>query len=321
VALGCAGAAPRAPPVTPSHAEPDRDRRLRREAERWLTVRTHDGQVPISSADLLDFEFDGERYRLMDAQRGIRKPRDLSAALSIRTVYAADDRQRPYEDAVGPDGLLRYKWRGEDADHSENRALREAMRAGLPLIWFFGIAPGVYKPVFPVYLLWEEPDRQQFVIDPDVARGLVERDGSVSEPLRRYILRETRQRLHQPVFRATVLRAYETRCAVCALGHRELLDAAHIVPDREDGGIAAVRNGLALCKIHHAAYDSGVLGIRPDLVVQIRADLLAEIDGPMLEHGLKGRHGQPLMVLPRTRAERPDRDLLEQRYTGFRSAG
>jgi putative restriction endonuclease len=307
--------------VTPSDPEPDRDRRLRRAAERWLTVRTHDGQVPISSADLLDFEFDGERYRLMDAQRGIRKPRDLSAALSIRTVYAADDRQRPYEDAVGPDGLLRYKWRGEDPDHSENRALREAMRAGLPLIWFFGVAPGVYEPVFPVYLLWEEPERQQFVIDPDVARGLVERDGSVSEPLRRYILRETRQRLHQPVFRATVLRAYETRCAVCALGHRELLDAAHIVPDREDGGIAAVRNGLALCKIHHAAYDSGVLGIRPDLVVQIRADLLTEIDGPMLEHGLKGRHGQPLMVVPRTRAERPDRDLLEQRYTRFRSAG
>ena len=82
-----------------------------------------------------------------------------------------------------------------------------------------------------------------------------------------------------------------------------------------------MRNGLALCKIHHAAYDSGVLGIRPDLVVQIRADLLAEIDGPMLEHGLKGRHGQQLMAVPRVRAERPDRDLLERRYAGFRSAG
>jgi putative restriction endonuclease len=118
-----------------------------------------------------------------------------------------------------------------------------------------------------------------------------------------------------------VLRAYETRCAVCALGHAQLLDAAHIVPDREEGGIAAVRNGLALCKIHHAAYDSSVLGIRPDLVVEIRADLLEEIDGPMLEHGLKGRHGQPLMALPRARAERPDRELLDQRYATFRAAG
>jgi putative restriction endonuclease len=79
--------------------------------------------------------------------------------------------------------------------------------------------------------------------------------------------------------------------------------------------------GLALCKIHHAAYDSFVLGIRPDLVVEIRADLLEEIDGPMLEHGLKGRHGQQLMAVPRIRAERPDRKLLEQRYDRFRSAG
>jgi putative restriction endonuclease len=253
---------------------PDHDLRLRREAERWLTVRTHDGQVPISSNDLLDFEFDGRPFRLMDAQRGIRKPRELSAALSIRTVYTADGRQRPYEDAVGPDGLLRYKWRGDDPDHSENRALRAAMEQRLPLIWFFGIAPGVYEPIFPVYLLWEERDQQQFVIDPDVARGT-------------------------PV----------------------LLDAAHIVPDSEEGGIAAVRNGLALCKIHHAAYDSGVLGIRPDLVVQIRADLLEEVDGPMSEHGLKGRHGHPLMAVPRARVERPDPELLDRRYAAFRSAG
>jgi putative restriction endonuclease len=143
----------------------------------------------------------------------------------------------------------------------------------------------------------------------------------ITEQLRRYILRETRQRLHQPVFRATVLRAYGTRCAVCALRHGQLLDAAHIVPDREKAGIAAVRNGIALCKIHHAAYDSFVLGLRPDLVVQIRSDLLVEIDGPMLEHGLKGRHGQPLMTVPTVRAERPDVDLLEERYAAFLSAG
>lgn len=190
-----------------------------------------------------------------------------------------------------------------------------------PLIWFFGIAQAVYQPVFPVYLLWEEQELHQFVIDPDIAGGLVRPDSPMEEQLRRYVVRQTRARLHQPVFRATVLRAYETRCAVCALRHGELLDAAHIVPDREDGGIAAVRNGLALCKIHHAAYDSAVLGVRPDLVVEIRAAILDEIDGPMLEHGLKGRHGQRLMAVPRTRAERPDVDLLEQRYTAFRSAG
>lgn len=268
-----------------------------------------------------DFTVDGRKFRLMDAQRGIRKPAELTSALSIRTVYRVHPKDRPYDDGIGPDGLLRYKWRGDDPDHAENRALRAAMDEGVPLIWFFGVAQGVYQPVYPVYLLWEEPDLQQFVIDPAVARGLVSPGQPVAEPLRRYILRQTRQRLHQPVFRATVLRAYGTRCAVCALRHGALLDAAHIVPDSEDAGVAAVRNGLALCKIHHAAYDSSILGIRPDRVVEIRADLLAEIDGPMLEHGLKGRHGRRLMAVPRARAEQPDVDLLEQRYAAFRAAG
>jgi len=75
------------------------------------------------------------------------------------------------------------------------------------------------------------------------------------------------------------------------------------------------------CKIHHAAYDSGILGIRPDKVVEIRTDLLSEIDGPMLQHGLKERHGQPLMALPRIRKEQPDPLLLEVSYERFRAAG
>ncbi len=298
----------------------DFDARLRREAQAWLTVRTHDGQRPLHRDELEDFEIDGRPFKLMDRQRGIRKPRELTAALSIRTSYAADERARPYDDGVGPDGLLRYKIRKDDPNHADNEALRQAGRRGVPLIWFFGVGPSQYLPVYPVFVLREEPENQQFVVAHDAVLGLVSDDTPVTEHLRRYVLRETWQRLHQPVFRATVLRAYGTRCAVCALRHGVLLDAAHIVADREEAGVAAVRNGLALCKIHHAAYDCHVLGVRPDLVVEIRADLLEEVDGPMLEHGLKGRHGQSLMVLPAVRAERPDPDLLDHRYAEFRAA-
>lgn len=303
-----------------SRVSDDFDARLRREAQEWLTVRTHDGQVPVSWQDLQDFEVDGRPFKLMDPQRGIRKPRTLTAALSIRTTYTAEGRDRPYEDVLGSDGLLRYKWRGDDPNHPENVALREARRQQAPLIWFFGVGPALYQPVYPVYLLGEEQNRQQFVVAHDVTRELIA-DTPVTEHVRRYILRETRQRVHQPVFRASVIRAYRSRCAVCALGHHQLLDAAHIVPDGDEAGVAAVRNGLALCKIHHAAYDCHVLGIRPDLVVEIRADLLDEVDGPTLEHGLKGRHGQRLMALPAVRAERPDPELLELSHARFRAAG
>ena len=89
------------------------------------------------------------------------------------------------------------------------------------------------------------------------------------------------------------MRAYETRCAVCSLGHRELLDAAHVIPDSDPRGEPIVTNGLALCKIHHAAYDRDIIGIRPDYVVEVHTRLLDEIDGPMLKYGLQGHHGSP----------------------------
>ncbi len=286
----------------------------------WLTVRTHDGQIPIESADLRDFQFEGQRIPLIDAQRGIRKPAILESALSIRTVYRAEGSARPYEDGAGPDGLIRYKWRGEDGDHPENRALRAAMRAGLPLIWFFGVGPGLYQPIYPVFFLAEEPAQHQFVVAHESTAHVVQPGSPVEEQMRRYILRETKQRVHQPVFRATVLRAYGTRCAVCALRHHQLLDAAHIVPDSDPRGVASVRNGLAMCKIHHAAFDAHILGVRPDLVVQIRTDLLDEIDGPMLEYGLKRRHGERLLTIPTVKSERPDPELLEIEYQRFLNA-
>jgi putative restriction endonuclease len=70
---------------------------------------------------------------------------------------------------------------------------------------------------------------------------------------RRYRDQLVKQRVHQPLFRAMVIDAYQRRCAVCSLNHVELLDAAHITPDSDPGGPPATRNGLSLCKIHHAA--------------------------------------------------------------------
>lgn len=303
----------------PTLWSPTTDLELRREAMAWLAARSNDGTDPLTSDEIKEFRFHAAPMPLMDLQRGIRKPAVLDAALSFRTVYRAEGAERPYEDAVGPDGLIRYKYRGTDPDHSENRALRMAMRRKLPLIWFFGVGPGLYLPTFPVYIAGEEREQLQFVVDA-ISGGSLEAESALEETLKRYITVETKRRLHQPIFRATVLRAYETRCSVCALGHSQLLDAAHIVPDRNEAGVAAVRNGMALCKIHHAAFDSQILGVRPDYVVEIRSDLLAEIDGPMLQHGLQERHGQRLMVLPAARRERPDPELLEAEYQRFRGA-
>jgi putative restriction endonuclease len=127
-------------------------------------------------------------------------------------------------------------------------------------------------------------------------------------------------RVHQAGFRQRVLTAYAKKCTICHLRHTELLDAAHILSDRHPRGEPVVPNGLALCKIHHAAFDSNILGIRPDHVVEIRHDILDEVDGPMLRHGLQDLHGNVISLPPRV-ADQPDTERLEERYEQFQSAG
>ena len=182
------------------------------------------------------------------------------------------------------------------------------------------IKPGIFNAISPVYLTAEETELDQFVLALTEEQQNVRPGSPVDVVLRRYLIAETKRRLHQPIFACQVMLAYETKCAVCTLAHRELLDAAHIVPDSEPRGLPVIQNGLALCKIHHAAYDRNILGIRPDYVIEIHHRLLDEIDGPMLTYGIQGHHGERLRQLPRIRAERPDPDRLEQRYLQFRAA-
>lgn len=189
---------------------------------------------------------------------------------------------------------------------------------GLPLAYFVGVAKGIYVPLFPVWLVDEDITRHEFAVAVDESQRVVELS-ALPEPQREYVERITRTRLHQPVFRARVLRAYHERCAMCRLHHAELLDAAHIIPDGQVKGDPVVPNGLALCKIHHAAYDVNLLGVRPDLVVEVTPRLLRETDGPMLSHGLQSMQGAKLLV-PRDRAAQPDQERLRIRYDEFRSA-
>ncbi|MGI8417532.1 MAG: HNH endonuclease, partial [Nakamurella sp.] len=187
-------------------------------------------------------------------------------------------------------------------------------------MWLYGLKPGIFNAISPVYLTAEETREDQFVLALTDEQRSIEPGSVVEALLRRYLITETKRRLHQPVFASQVMLAYETRCAVCTLGHRELLDAAHIIADADPHGLPVVQNGLALCKMHHAAYDRNILGIRPDYIVEVHQRLLEEIDGPMLTYGIQGHHGERLRQLPRIRVERPDPDRLERRYLEFRAA-
>ena len=68
---------------------------------------------------------------------------------------------------------------------------------------------------------------------------------------------------------------YAERCALCRLRHLELLDAAHITPDSDAEGEPVISNCVALCKLHHAAFDRFFFAIRPDYVIEVRPSVLA----------------------------------------------
>lgn len=298
------------------------DHRVRLAAFAFLDEQTsaHGEVLPF---DVLrrGFTFEGERVPLLGAQ-GIFKPKVLpEIPLTIMTAPPKRGQPPPYDDGLRPDGLLTYRYRGTNPNHHENVGLRLAMGREAPLIYLFGIVPGRYLPIWPVYVVGDDPRDFSFTVAVDDRRFASAELHDVSKEIQRaYVTRVVVQRLHQRSFRERVLAAYREQCALCRLRHAELLDAAHIIPDTDARGKPIVPNGLALCKLHHAAFDRHILGIRPDLVIEVRHDILEEVDGPMLRWGLQAMHGRRLHA-PRSRELRPREDFLEDRYERFLRAG
>lgn len=265
--------------------------------------------------------FRGQRVPIWNQQKGIFKPALLGrngAAITIQTSFDS-----PYDDSSDRDGgRFVYRYRGTDIDHPDNRALRQAHTLGRPLLYLVGVRPGVYEAEYPFYVVADRPEDLAFELMTDVPGDLVRsfgRDPLENEALKAYATRTVRQRLHQQRFRYLVLSAYRDQCTMCRLRHTVLLDAAHILPDRDERGRPEVPNGLALCKIHHSAYDAGILGVDPHYRVHLREDVLGESDGPMLLHGLQELHGVTI-TLPRSRAKYPNLEYLAERFRRFLAA-
>jgi len=293
--------------------------RIRNAVFEWLRdqVARHGDVLP---RDLLasGFEVEGVRVPLLSPQ-GIFKPKVLTdGPLSITTAPGG-----PYDDAFGLDGLLQYRYRGNDPDHRDNVGLRAAMVQRLPLVYFHGLVPGKYVATWPVYIVADHPEELKVSVAVDDAQYQGRFSGNavpdLSEPdelRRRYATAAVRVRLHQRSFRERVLEAYQRQCAFCRFKHEEMLDAAHILPDSHPDGEPHVRNGLSLCTLHHAAFDRYFVGLTPNYVIEVRPDILKEKDGPTLAHAIQGLHGKKIL-LPVLKQHRPDTDLLAIRYELF----
>jgi len=137
----------------------DPDDEVRAAAFAYLTDLTDRTGGPVSRIQLESFRFKDASLRLIAPRQGIWRPRSLPAALSLVTTYTPPNEPPPYDDDIGDDGCPRYKWRGLDPMLHDNVALRRAMGLRKPLIWFIGIAAGIYRAEFPVWLVDEEPSK------------------------------------------------------------------------------------------------------------------------------------------------------------------
>jgi putative restriction endonuclease len=78
-------------------------------------------------------------------------------------------------------------------------------------------------------------------------------------------------------FRTTIMGLYDEVCSICGQGIKSPtglieVDAAHVVP-RSLMGTDDARNGFALCKRHHWAFDNGLFGIAEDRTILIPASV------------------------------------------------
>ena len=270
------------------------------------------------------FIFEGERIPLMNPQRGIFKPRQMRYLLSIKTVFPRpgarvwyDDQLEVHRQIFESDEAVEYAFMGQDPEAADNQWLREALENQIPVIYFLGVAPGCYQAMIPTYIGgWDGNALKARIIFGIPGQNELAAPQNAVE--RRYALRVVQQRLHQDSFREAVITAYNGRCTISGLPEQRLLDAAHIISDKNERlGQPVVPNGLALSKIHHAAFDRHLIGIDPDYRLHVAGRLLDQHDGPLLE-ALKQLSGK-MLHLPVRAKDYPDRDRLARRFERFRA--
>ena len=270
------------------------------------------------------FVFDGERIPLINPQRGIFKPQQMRFLLSIKTVFPRpgskiwyDDQREVHRQIFEGDETVDYAFMGRNPEAADNRWLRQAFENQIPVIYFLGIAPGRYQAMLPAFVAgWDAEALKARVAFGVLGQEALAPPKNVLE--RRYALRSVKQRLHQASFREAIISAYDGRCALSRIPEPLLLDAAHIVADKDERlGQPVIPNGIPLSKIHHAAFDAHLIGIDPDYRLHVSDRLLGQSDGPMLE-ALKRLNGGTIHLPSRVK-DRPDRDRLALRFDRFKA--
>ena len=286
------------------------------------------GRIPWADIDL-GFQFEGQHMHFASKALGIFKPRQMSAALSLKTTVPKGGRRTWYRDQNididHPTGLMPYDLARGGLGNSANLHLQIAYKRRAPLIYFYGVEPALYEVFWPVWVAqFNEAEERILLSVSDAAQSNL--GAPPPQPLsarlqireKSYSQVQSRHRNHQAWFSSRTKSAYGYRCAFSGLPLRSLLVGAHIVPDAENGP-ASVNNGICMSTLHHTAFDTNLIGVDPDLRIHVAEKVIRERDGPLLEN-LRQLHGTKLRT-PSHADAHPNRKYLELRFARFQAAG
>lgn len=109
----------------------------------------------------------------------------------------------------------------------------------------------------------------------------------VADATRRTIIRTIVTKYRSAKFREKVLGAYGHKCAFCQI-QLSLLDAAHIIPVASTDSTNEVTNGVALCKLHHYAYDSNLVSFNEQYQIELSSTQIKKLTLQKKINGLDG---------------------------------
>jgi putative restriction endonuclease len=240
--------------------------------------------------------------------------------LSIKTTMPRDGGVNIYNDQLTDDGYYQYSLQAGDPRRSGNKCLWQAYESKQPFIYFHAIAPAVYKALWPCFVDSIFPEEGHARILVGIAKpgtNIRKFEYSIPDNIEsRYMVRESKVRLHQAAFRSAILDVYQNRCAVTGMVEPKLIDAAHIIPDAEVGESQLINNGIALSNLHHRAYDRGLIGIDPDYRVYVSDRILDNDENRFVQSAFKG-YDQKKLYLPKSVVSMPNKDSLAKRFEYF----
>lgn len=129
---------------------------------------------------------------------------------------------------------------------------------------------------------------------------------------RKTVMVSIRKRLRDSSFQERILTAYRYRCAMCGI-QLNLVQAAHIIPVSSEEGTDETCNGIALCALHHYAYDRGLVYINEDYFVEVNQSRIEQLQAISRVDGLDEFVNalRTLILLPPSVSDRPKTDYLE----------